>query len=269
MPGGIAARALGGGEGWSASEFVCSLGPQDRPFEERHEAASVAVVLDGAFQYRGSAGRALLHPGALMLGNPGACYECGHEHGTGDRCVAFQFAPAYFEEAAEGRRFAAPMLPGLGTLVPGVVEAEARAAGGGALALEELGLLLLLGALEASGAAQPDRPPSMRDERRILDALRHIEANAGRELDLAELAGVAGMSKHHFLRTFRRVAGLTPYRHLLGVRLKRAAARLRSTAEPVAAIAFDAGFGDLSTFNHRFRAVFGRTPTAFRRAAGG
>lgn len=136
---GIAARALGAGEGWSANEYTCSFGPDDRPFEERHEGAAVVVVLEGVFQYRGATGRALLHPGALMLGNPGTCYECGHEHGVGDRCLAFQFAPAYFDEVARGRRFAFPMLPALPGLGPAIVEAEAHAAGGGALALEELG----------------------------------------------------------------------------------------------------------------------------------
>ena len=33
-----------------------------------------------------------------------------------------------------------------------------------------------------------------------------------------------------------------------------------------AAIAFEAGFGDLSTFNALFRELFGEPPSAFRRA---
>jgi len=41
---------------------------------------------------------------------------------------------------------------------------------------------------------------------------------------------------------------------------------LRRTRDPVAAIAFDAGFNDLSTFNHRFRRLFGAAPTAYRAA---
>jgi AraC-like DNA-binding protein len=74
------------------------------------------------------------------------------------------------------------------------------------------------------------------------------------------------MSKFHFLRVFRRVTGVTPYKYLLSVRLKRAAVTLLSTDDAVSAIAYSAGFGDLSTFNHRFRDVFGLTPTAFRQA---
>lgn len=72
------------------------------------------------------------------------------------------------------------------------------------------------------------------------------------------------MSKYHFLRTFRRVVGVTPYKFLLGIRLRRAAIRLRTTPAPVSTVAFEVGFGDLSTFNARFRDVFGASPRAYR-----
>jgi AraC-like DNA-binding protein len=72
------------------------------------------------------------------------------------------------------------------------------------------------------------------------------------------------MSKYHFLRTFRHTVGLTPYQFLLGVRMRRAAVRLATSAAPVSAIAYETGFGDLSTFNARFRQTFGTSPTVFR-----
>ena len=72
------------------------------------------------------------------------------------------------------------------------------------------------------------------------------------------------MSKYHFLRTFRRIAGVTPYEFLLGVRMRRAALALATSPAPVTTIALDAGFGDLSTFHGRFREVFGTTPAAYR-----
>jgi AraC family transcriptional regulator len=40
--------------------------------------------------------------------------------------------------------------------------------------------------------------------------------------------------------------------------------RLRRSHEPVAAIAFEMGFNDLSTFNRRFRRLMGSTPSAYR-----
>ena len=43
--------------------------------------------------------------------------------------------------------------------------------------------------------------------------------------------------------------------------------RLRRTDEPISAIAFDAGFNDLSTFNRRFRRIMGTSPGGFRARA--
>jgi AraC family transcriptional regulator len=56
---------------------------------------------------------------------------------------------------------------------------------------------------------------------------------------------------------------------VLARRLHLAAVRLRRTAEPVSAIAFDCGFNDLSTFNRRFKRMIGETPAAFRAGRGG
>jgi transcriptional regulator GlxA family with amidase domain len=58
---------------------------------------------------------------------------------------------------------------------------------------------------------------------------------------------------------------MTPHQFLLHMRLRRAATRLKRTRESIAAIAFETGFGDLSTFNKQFRRLLGRTPREFRR----
>jgi AraC-like DNA-binding protein len=267
----LTARVLASGPGWSATDVVCTSGPRDRPYEERHETASIAAVTAGTFQYRTAGGRAVLAPGSLLLGNAGACFECGHEHGTGDRCLVFSFTPALLETvvaAVPGVRratFVGPHLPPLPGLMPLLATAEAAREAEDAPELEELALRLA-GAVAATLAdvAQPAPSPSPRDERRISDALRRIEAEAHEPLALADLAREAGMSAYHFLRTFRQVAGLPPHQYVLHTRLHRAAVRLRASDEPVSAIAFDAGFGDLSTFNRRFRRVMGCSPGAYR-----
>src|SRR5919199_4321653 len=124
-------RLLASGPGWSASDVICTASPADRPFEERHEAACVAAVVEGTFQYRASHGAGVLAPGAVLLGNPGACFECGHEHAAGDRCVAFHFEPDYLEPVAAavpGARstaFSLAHLPPSPALIPLVAAAEA------------------------------------------------------------------------------------------------------------------------------------------------
>jgi AraC-like DNA-binding protein len=268
-----AARLIGAGEGWTVSEFLCRLGPADRPFEERHDRFTIAAVIEGSFRYHCDSGKALLYPGSFLLGNVGSAFECGHEHAAGDRCISFSFAPALFEEIAAGSgaarhrlRFAAPMLPAMPGLAPAAVAAVASAATAEPMAVEELALSLPEMVLGALGGGFPDAAPRAADHGRISRVLRHVEAHAEEHLDLAALAAIAGMSKFHFVRSFRRALGVTPYGFLLGLRMRRAAVRLCTTTEPVAGIAFDSGFGDLSTFNARFRMLFGATPSAFRRA---
>ena len=274
LPPSLTARVLASGPGWSVSDVICTSGPLDRPYEERHETASIAAVTAGTFQYCTAGGRAVLAPGGLLLGNAGASFECGHEHGTGDRCLAFSFTPVLLEtivSAVPGARrtaFAVPHLPPLLGLMPLIATAEAARAAEDAAELEELALRLA-GAVAATLAdgARTTPSPSPRDARRISDALRRIETEAHEPLALADLAREAGMSAYHFLRTFRQVVGLPPHQYVLHTRLHRAAVRLRTSDDPISAIAFDAGFGDLSTFNRRFRRVMGCSPGAYR--AGG
>jgi AraC-like DNA-binding protein len=267
----ITSRLIASGAGWRVSDVVCTAGPHDPGFEERHDAACVAVVLEGSFQYRSARGAATLAPGALLLGNEGDRFECGHEHGAGDRCLAFHFEPEHLEATvaaipgARAAAFKAPRLPPLEGLVPLIATAEVAREERDAEALEELALRIAGAAIAlASGATKSAVAPIAHDERRVSEALRLIERNASEPLSLSVLAHEAAMSPYHFLRTFRALIGMTPHQYVLRTRLHRAAVRLRRSKEPVSAIAFDEGFNDLSTFNHRFRRVMGRSPNAYR-----
>jgi AraC-like DNA-binding protein len=267
----LTSRILASGPGWSVSDVVCTCGPQDRPYEEWHDRAAIGAVMEGTFQYRTTTGAALMAPGSLLLGNPGTPFECGHEHGIGDRCLAFSFSPELMEAVAgavPGARriaFAAPHLPPLASLMPLLAAARAARDDGDPAELEELALRLAgAAAATLAGTRKPASRANARDERRVSEALRRIEAEAAEELSLADLARGAATSPCHFLRTFRQLVGMTPYQFILHTRLSRAAARLRSSDEPISAIAFDAGFGDLSTFNRRFKRVMGCSPGAYR-----
>ena len=98
----------------------------------------------------------------------------------------------------------------------------------------------------------------------MVEAIRFVESDAARPVQLQDLAAIAGMSKYHFLRVFRRLTGVTPHQYLISARMRRAALGLASSRRPVLDVALDSGFGDLSTFNKRFRATFGLTPTQYR-----
>ena len=89
---------------------------------------------------------------------------------------------------------------------------------------------------------------------------------APEELSLGALARDAALSPYHFLRVFRARVGMTPHQYVLRTRLHRAAVELRTSDRPIAAIALDAGFNDLSTFNRQGKRAQGASPGAFRRA---
>jgi AraC-like DNA-binding protein len=271
----LSARDAASGDGWIVQDVICRSGPENGSFEERHQSVAVAMVMGGTFQYRSSVGRAVLTPGAVMLGAPGVCYECGHEHGAGDRCLAFHYRPDLWEDivaAIPGVKRAAPalpQLPPLETLAPLFAEAETARDEDDIPALEELAWRVA-GAVAGTLADAPRRArtPSGRDIRRVTAIVRRIEAEAEEEHPLTRLAGDAAMSPYHFLRTFRQVVGMAPHQYVLRTRMHRAAVRLRRSHDEIATIAFGAGFNDLSTFNRRFRRVMGVSPSVYRQRRG-
>jgi len=267
----MSSKILAAGTGWQVQDIVCTAGPQDRPFEEQHSAVAIAAVTEGTFQYRSSLGAAVLTPGAVMLGGPGVCFECGHEHGTGDRCIAFHYSSRTWEEilaAVPGAKRAAltrPQLPPLEMLAPLFAEAEVARDEDDAEAFEEIALRLG-GAVAAILADAPKRSrnPSSRDIRRVTTIVRTLAAQPEESYALSTLASDAAMSPYHFLRTFRQVVGVAPHQYLLRTRLHRAALRLKRSKDEISAIAFAAGFNDLSTFNRRFKKIMGVNPGSYR-----
>jgi AraC family transcriptional regulator len=266
------ADKLASGPGWSVSDIVCSSGPHDRPFEEQHTSVCIAAVMQGSFRYRTTQGTAILAPGAVLLGNQRSCYECGHDHSTGDRCVSFMFAPDYFDailSSVPGARAAAFPVPHLPPLMPlSRIFADAALArfDSDPVWFEQLALEMAAQAMYlVADTTQAPAAPSCHDQQRIATVLHRIETTADTPLSIGDLAQDAAMSPYHFLRTFRRVVGMAPYQFILRTRLQNAAVQLRRSSRPVLDIALDAGFADLSTFNRRFRMIMGMTPTAYRR----
>jgi AraC-like DNA-binding protein len=264
------AHLLASGKGWHVTDVVCTAGPLDRAFEERHDTVCIAAVTQGTFQYRSAQGRATLVPGAVLLGIHGTCFECGHEHGAGDRCVSFHLSPEFLERVVAdipGAKpaFDAPRLPPLPELVPLVAAAEIARDENDTNALEEIALRFAGAVVTMLADTRiSNRVPSVNDERRVTGVLRQIEGAPDQAASLERLAEGVAMSPYHFLRVFRQVAGITPHQFMLRMRLSRAALRLRRSGDSISTIAYEVGFNDLSTFNRRFRRLMGATPGDYR-----
>lgn len=255
------ARLLAQGDGWTVEDVVCTAGPRDRPFQERHSWYRIAIVLSGTFQYRSGLGRELLTPGSLLLGNPCQCFECGHEHGSGDRCLSFGYAPDFFERLGAGTPgFRRLCLPPLRTLSAVVARATATLEQPEALSLQ-----LAVQALQAASDLSPQpniAAPSA--VARVTRSVRLIDHDPSAELTLAVLAREAGLSLYHFLRTFERLTGVTPHKYLQRARLRKAAVALAQEPARILEVALDSGFRDITAFNRAFRSEFGVSPRIYR-----
>jgi len=265
--GSVSGYVLARGEGWSVEDVICTHGPRDRSFEEQHSRVVIAIVAAGTFQYRAGTSRAeMMTPGSLVLGGAGQFFECGHEHGWGDRCISFGFDPDYFERIAGGcgTGFGVARVPAVGELSDVVARACRAVLGGKTDSFEELGIRLAAHAVELAPGLSPGGALPPGASARVSRVLRRIEREPDTDLSIAALAVEARLSPYHFLRTFEMLTGVTPHRYVLRSRLREAAVRLGSSPEKVLDIALDCGFGDVSNFNRAFRTEFGVNPRAWR-----
>jgi AraC-like DNA-binding protein len=211
-------------------------------------------------------------PGSLMLGNSGHCFECGHAHGEGDRCVSFWYTPDYFDQLAADAgihrlraRFTAARVPPLRELSPLVTGAALGVESANETPWEELSVTLAAHALQlAAQRSSASSGSPLNAEARVTRAVRTIDRYPARRWTLGSLALEARLSRYHFLRTFDRLTGVTPHQYVLRARLRDAALRLACDSGSVLDVALDCGFGDVSNFNRAFRQEFGVSPRAFR-----
>jgi len=101
---------------------------------------------------------------------------------------------------------------------------------------------------------------------RALGYMRNLDpATPAEAVSLDSLAGVAELSKFHFLRQFSSVVGITPGAYLRTLRLNQAARLLRNSGRPIVDVALAVGFSDHPSFSRAFGRHMGLTPTAYRR----
>lgn len=125
-------------------------------------------------------------------------------------------------------------------------------------------LVQLLCELSTLSGATPNALHSIAP-RRLQRVLDYIEANLADEIELDDLAGVAGSSRFHFSRAFRDATGFPPYRYLVHRRIDAAKTLLLEDTKSIDEISATCGFKSAAQFAVMFKQVFGTTPSRFRR----
>lgn len=111
-------------------------------------------------------------------------------------------------------------------------------------------------------ATMPNRSggvDALKYERRLHNALEHLESHWNKAVSLDDLARRAAMSPAHFCRRFSQIYGLPPHRYQLVMRMIKAKLMLHS-GEQIGRVALQAGFADHSHFGRQFKSCFGFSP---------
>ena len=94
----------------------------------------------------------------------------------------------------------------------------------------------------------------------------YIAANLERQIRLAELSALTGLSPSQFGRAFKVSTGMAPHKWHINQRISRSKQLLVDRNKSIAEIALDTGFSEQSHFTRTFHKEVGLSPAAWRRA---
>jgi AraC family transcriptional regulator len=101
-------------------------------------------------------------------------------------------------------------------------------------------------------------------EERFDVVLAHVHEHLAEPLDLVVLAQVAGLSPRHFHRVYASAFDETLAALVRRLRMQRASDLLANSTTPVAQVAAQCGYPDVSSFTRAFTAAHGVPPARYR-----
>ncbi|MGN0616817.1 AraC family transcriptional regulator [Ruminococcus flavefaciens] len=102
------------------------------------------------------------------------------------------------------------------------------------------------------------------DSKKFNMVMKYINQNYMFEIPLEKIADIAGYSKYHFSRIFKKYNNVSYIQYINGKRIKAAERLLIDPALSVTEVAMRAGFSSLTTFNRAFKKAKNCTPTEFK-----
>lgn len=104
-------------------------------------------------------------------------------------------------------------------------------------------------------------------DQRVVGAVRYIQENYSRSINLGILAARASLSEAAFCRLFKKEMGKSPISYVEHIRITHACHFLSTTTHSIKDITFMLGFSSKSHFCARFKKFNNMTPLEYRRNA--
>ena len=275
----ISRRTLFEGRLFDIGHVVCRPTPEVRTEVESASLNVLALPVEGVFAlHHGPRAHVIATPNHAVFISSGLSYRVSFPGNIGDECLTVRLSAEglarLLPEAMSRDGFHAATLGGRAVLAPAAILARGllwrQFLRGSAdpLLVEEVGVGLLNSSLHALRGTRAANDPAIFPRSRHVERVKEaISTSPERKWSLEELSGIAGVSPCHLAHVFSREVGVSVYRYATRLRLAKALNAVLDSNFDLTAIALDAGFTSHSHFTARFRAFFGLTPDALRRAA--
>lgn len=273
--------------------FVSQLISQSVAFTEHEGPLGIKCCLNGQETYQAGGERFLVDSSSYLLLNSGQRYASSVSSRQAVESFCIWFRPEFAEQVLSGLCTPADQLlddphrsmkqPVLffeklyphDALVSPVLRCIRQAIEGGHATqpwLEEQFHRLLEALLQAhrNVAADIARLPATRQAtrmelyRRLHQAKDFLDSTLDKSVTIPEIANIACLSPHHFLRQFKHLFGETPHHYHRRRRLEHARQLLSGTERSVTDICFELGFESVGSFSWLFSRHFGVSPSQYR-----
>lgn len=235
-----------------------------------HETYSIAVLTDGAKDFRTNRLRCTLDGTNLVTMNPGEIHSGDTLTEGGWKQLVMLFDGEAVRRFAEENELGDKELifnkivkddkqfrTGLLSLFKSIAKAEDG--------LEKDNYYENLMALLFSSEKMLKPELSFTGRLNIQKVMTLINDEPDRKHTLDSLAKAAGMSKFHFLRSFRETTGVTPHAYLNITRVEKAKGLLICGTDSITDIACMCGFSDQAHLTRAYKKIYGTPPGALAR----
>ncbi|HJD46358.1 MAG TPA: helix-turn-helix domain-containing protein [Candidatus Mediterraneibacter norfolkensis] len=109
-------------------------------------------------------------------------------------------------------------------------------------------------------------PDSSKTTEKLNLAIQYMSEHLTEKISVTDIASSAFLSTYHFVRSFKKQMGLTPYEYLITLRINKAKDLLISTEDPLDIIAVNSGFTDSKNLIYNFKRIVSLTPGEYRKS---